>query len=416
MSISASIDPLSASYSRTPGAGKIVGKIDATNRLFSGVWWAGKDSKGYCAQKTGAHQRGGLPLPERRRPADPVLHAQLPRQRGRPQRRRQAGLELLLLHLLLSARRLGVALSSRCAALLAVLLALLASRCSDGDEARPTTQFTLTVMPKAPPSPDVRVRFSPATTPEQAERVQADLAGLRVRTQSVLPSPFRTLYIAIRGPEREAALARLGSALRDEPAVEGVDICPCPDEERTPHKTPVAPAQVKLHRSCAASPVPVPVAGCVTEFEMIGERPVGECSPHYVLVFDATAGQATAGSVQRLKGRVTAGAPAVMPQHVPFAGKEVLLKPGGRVPAEIRGYYLGTPAFKEEIEFSPGYLRTYVGLSSRPPRVFWVSTRPEPPTTLPVRIKGATKLCLTHPVAPGRFDRRYEVVVDVETR
>lgn len=293
------------------------------------------------------------------------------------------------------------------------LAVVVVAACSGPETTAPqrASTFTLPVMSNTALAPTLRANFAPAATLADAEAVQTMVNALPVRTRSILRSPFRSLDVALEDADDSSGLARLRRALEGSRSVERVEACPCPEEGVGAEKIQVGVALFKLQRSCGATTNPVPSSGCVSELEIIGENPLKGCAPHKMFVFDAMATQVAGQRVRRLKGRLSVAPPAEMVQWAPDVAGEVLLTPKNHiVTAELNGYYLSDPSYKEEIDFSPGHLMVWLYGDN----VTWIATRPPPASTLPVRLEGATRVCVRDPEPAGGVERRYEVVAELD--
>lgn len=296
----------------------------------------------------------------------------------------------------------------------AAVIGLLSACSTEGSE--PSASSVLAVNPHAASVPDIRISFFPDATIDQAEGVQTEISRRGLSRQSVLRAPFRTLDLEIMPGDISTALPRLQRLLRSNPVVSGVERCPCPEDGAVPDKVQVGVALFKLQRSCAASTRPVPLYGCVSELESIGPEPLENCSPLSVIVFQGGAKQVADQRVRSLQGRVTTAAGYEKVGWAPGVGKSGLLTVDNNiVRAELRGHYLETWAYKEDIDFSPGRLE----VSPFPPNAFSVATRPVPSTTSPLRLKGAVEICKRDGASDAEGGRRwggYEVLVDVTRR
>ena len=287
------------------------------------------------------------------------------------------------------------------------LISILAAGCSRDEKG---TTFNLSVMSAPAGPPDVRVIFTASTTRQEAEVVQDQLTRQPTGLRSVLRSPFRALDVTFEDVGGDGHVERMRAALGVNPAVERIDACPCSDLPPGPDKTQVAtPLGEPLHlvqRSCGTSRRPRPIAGCVTEFELVQPRPVEGCSGWYGFVFDARASTVQGKQVRRLTGRLTTGGPSSVTRRVPPVDGR-LTPDRHTLPIKIFQFYFGAYAYQEEAEVSPG--RIDIDFSQA--RSHAVSIFPDAPGASRAKLKGAAEVCLP---APQQFVKQYEVVGEIQ--
>lgn len=270
-------------------------------------------------------------------------------------------------------------------------------------------------------APQIRITLKPSITLEEAEKIQTDIAAVRLNAETAMPAPFRLIDVRVREQDISSVEQKLRKELRTNGIVQSVVRCPCTPPEPPANRSMVGPYLAQLKRTCSGMVTPLRASGCATQFQRITPVPVYGCyqkatteeefnrnepcntvADAYPFIFEAVVYPPRSGGVRKVTGKFFPDKSAGFAGDFEPAGDLIVTPLKRTFPLKIFGYTHGVTDYQTTAVFTPGRVQARFTDSHS----FEVSSRPDKPAASPVRIKG-----LVTPFVPAgtKLDWRYEV-------
>lgn len=283
---------------------------------------------------------------------------------------------------------------------------LLASGCAaDSGRGGRGEPFRLAVMTLDSKPVDFRVALRQTMSVDQVKTLQSELAESPFDLQTVARAPFEKVEIRSKTSSTKVG-PWLRKRLSTESLVESVSSCPCAEEVPTSARTLVGQAAeaslFAVQRTCANTTGPIPVSGCVMEYDNVSPATESVGAALRIFSFEATSHRFGQGEIRRLAGRFVS-TPEIA-DWAPKVGDTTVTATSPHARIRFHGYRFNEPIYEAMPHNSTGQLSVRLG-----PDYFSVATAPTPTMITRVHLEGAVHV-FVKPADP--HDWRYDVLVD----